>query len=153
MNLSRGRLRYRSIQGLLEIPLLEPGELRFEVLLNGTHGASHVVTVHRQGAAKAHLDRGIGGRKLRPPILNSSADNWNMKSSGKRFRFRWTCSFSLLVGTWYNSAKSRSSKTFWPRIKRMAFSSLGGNQGIVCHLHTPQLQGDGIEHLLTCRWE
>ena len=29
---------------------------------------------------------------------------------------------SLLVGTSYNSAKSRSSNTFWPRIKRIAFS-------------------------------
>ncbi len=53
MNLSRGRLRYRSIQGLLDIPLVEAGELRFEVLLNGAHGASHVVTVHPQGAIEA----------------------------------------------------------------------------------------------------
>ncbi len=53
MNLSKGRLRYRSIQGLLEIPIAEAGELRFEVLLNGAHGASHIVTVHPQGAVDA----------------------------------------------------------------------------------------------------
>ncbi len=53
MNLSKGRLRYRSIQGLLEIPIAEAGKLRFEVLLNGSHGASNVVAVHPQGAIEA----------------------------------------------------------------------------------------------------
>jgi hypothetical protein len=46
MNLARGRLRYRAIQGVLNIPLDQPGKLAFEVQLNGDHSAWHYVTVH-----------------------------------------------------------------------------------------------------------
>jgi hypothetical protein len=49
MNLARGRRRYRAIQGVTQIPLLGPGDLKFEVLLNGQHGATHVVTVQPPG--------------------------------------------------------------------------------------------------------
>jgi hypothetical protein len=49
MNLARGRRRHRAIQGILQIPLTQPGDLRFEVLLNANHQATHVVTVHPPG--------------------------------------------------------------------------------------------------------
>ena len=48
MNLSKGRLRYRSIQGLLEIPIAEAGDLRFEVLLNRAHAPAHMVKFIRK---------------------------------------------------------------------------------------------------------
>ena len=50
-------------------------------------------------------------------FLNSSSVTWNIKSSGKRFRLRFTALFKLLVETWYSSAKSRSSMTFFPLIR------------------------------------
>ncbi len=46
MNLSKGRRRYRTIQGVLSIPLDQPGDLKFQVLLNGEPQATHTVTVH-----------------------------------------------------------------------------------------------------------
>jgi hypothetical protein len=49
MNLSRGRQRFRTIMGVLEIPLDQPGDLTFELLLNGKHAAMHIVTVHPPG--------------------------------------------------------------------------------------------------------
>src|ERR1039457_3167655 len=45
----------------------------------------------------------------------SSLRSWNMKSSGKRSWLRLTASFRRKVGTRYNSARSESSMTFWPR--------------------------------------
>src|ERR1051326_8159451 len=42
----------------------------------------------------------------------SSLVSRNMKSSGKRFLFRETCSLRRLVGTPYNSARSASIITF-----------------------------------------
>jgi hypothetical protein len=39
--------RHRVIQGIQGFPLTEPGLLRFEVLLNGEHAASHEVDVSR----------------------------------------------------------------------------------------------------------
>ncbi len=63
-----------------------------------------------------------------------------MESSGKRPRFRLTCSFNLLVGTSYNSAKSRSNKTFLTTNQENGFfNPLGRYQGIFCHIYTPQL--------------
>ena len=47
---------------------------------------------------------------------NSSFVNWNIKSGGKRLILRFTALFRLPVVTSYNSAKSRSSITRWPRI-------------------------------------
>ena len=49
MNLSRGRLKYRAVVGIGHIPLQAPGELVFEVQLNGTHQAYHNVTIHMVG--------------------------------------------------------------------------------------------------------
>ena len=46
MNLAQGHLRYRAIQMVTEIPVEQPGFLSFEVLLNGHHAASHLVTIH-----------------------------------------------------------------------------------------------------------
>jgi hypothetical protein len=58
MNLSRGRMRYRAALAVGNIPLSRPGELSFEVTLNGTHGATHIVTVHDTQALKASEDLG-----------------------------------------------------------------------------------------------
>lgn len=38
--------RHRLITRMQGLPILGPGELRFEVLLNGEHVASHIVTVN-----------------------------------------------------------------------------------------------------------
>lgn len=38
--------RFRAVQGVLEIPIVQPGDITFEVLLNGEHTASHTVKVH-----------------------------------------------------------------------------------------------------------
>lgn len=46
MNLSSGIHRCRAIQGVLEIPVEAPGEITFEVRLNGEYAASHTVKVH-----------------------------------------------------------------------------------------------------------
>jgi hypothetical protein len=47
MNSRRQRLMFH-LQG---IPSLSPGELAFELLLNGTHKAEHLVTVHSPESA------------------------------------------------------------------------------------------------------
>lgn len=39
--------RHRTVQRLQGLPIQRAGELRFEVLLNGEHKASHVVTVEQ----------------------------------------------------------------------------------------------------------
>ena len=49
MNLAKGRHRYRAIIGVVGIPLGQTGDLMFEILLNGRHGASHRVMVHPPG--------------------------------------------------------------------------------------------------------
>jgi hypothetical protein len=49
MNLSHGRKRHRAMATIVDIPLDNSGELLFQVLLNGTHQASHKVFVHPQG--------------------------------------------------------------------------------------------------------
>jgi hypothetical protein len=49
MNFTKGRRRCRAVQGVLEIPLEGPGNIEFEVMLNGIHEASHTVTVHSVG--------------------------------------------------------------------------------------------------------
>ena len=46
MNFSRGRRRYRAVQTVMNIPLDQPGDLQFEVILNGQHVAIHTVVVH-----------------------------------------------------------------------------------------------------------
>jgi hypothetical protein len=46
MNLATGRIRYRAMESILEIPLEQSGDLKFEVLLNGQHAATHIVTIH-----------------------------------------------------------------------------------------------------------
>jgi len=53
MNLSKGHMRYRAAASVTSIPLLVPGELRFEVKLNGAHGATHIVRIHDTAAVKA----------------------------------------------------------------------------------------------------
>ena len=55
-------------------------------------------------------------------LKHSSIVSWNMKSSGKRSMLRLTCSFSRLVSTPYNSARSRSIITCLPLSVRMRFS-------------------------------
>jgi hypothetical protein len=49
MNLEKSRHRHRAIQGVLEIPIEREGNIEFEVLLNGTHAATHTVRVHPAG--------------------------------------------------------------------------------------------------------
>ena len=49
MNFSKGRSRYRAITSILDIPLDKEGILRFELLLNGKHEATHLVIVHPLG--------------------------------------------------------------------------------------------------------
>jgi hypothetical protein len=56
MNLSQGHMRYRAAVTVNNIPLFVPGELRFEVKLNGTHGATHIVRIHDAAAVKASED-------------------------------------------------------------------------------------------------
>jgi len=51
MNLAKGHNRYRAIFAISGIPLAEPGELLFEVLLNAEPCASHRVFVHPPGSA------------------------------------------------------------------------------------------------------
>ena len=48
MNFRMERPRQRLIQRLQGVPAMEPGHLRFELLLNGRHAADHVVAVHPQ---------------------------------------------------------------------------------------------------------
>jgi hypothetical protein len=49
MNLSRGYKKCRALMGVSQIPLTGPGELTFELQLNGAHQAIHTVTIHDQG--------------------------------------------------------------------------------------------------------
>jgi hypothetical protein len=49
MNFSQGINRCRAVQGVLDIPVPGPGEIRFEVLLNGQHRATHSIKVHPVG--------------------------------------------------------------------------------------------------------
>jgi hypothetical protein len=58
MNLSAGWKRYRATIKVTNIPLPCPGELRFDVELNGVHSASHIVNVHEGGSIQS-------GRELR----------------------------------------------------------------------------------------
>jgi hypothetical protein len=46
MNIDRNQHRVRAIQGVANIPLQRPGNLVFEVLLNGNRCATHTVIVH-----------------------------------------------------------------------------------------------------------
>ncbi len=50
MNLTRGRLRYRAVFAVRNIPLNQPGRLVVEAMMNGEHVASHTVIVHPAGA-------------------------------------------------------------------------------------------------------
>ncbi len=50
MNFSRGPHRCRAVQSIAEIPVNGPGDVQFEVLLNGVHGATHTVKVHPVGS-------------------------------------------------------------------------------------------------------
>src|SRR5262249_44936666 len=52
MNLTKGWKRYRATIKVSGIPLLMPGELRFNVELNGEHSASHIVNVHGRPAMR-----------------------------------------------------------------------------------------------------
>ena len=39
--------RHRVLQRIVNLQVSQPGELKFEVLINGQHAASHVVTIHQ----------------------------------------------------------------------------------------------------------
>lgn len=60
MNFTHGIRRYRTIQGVLDIPIQAPGDIQFEVLLNGIHAATHTVRIHPVGVREAT----IGGKQL-----------------------------------------------------------------------------------------
>jgi hypothetical protein len=49
MNFSPGTRRCRAIHGILDIPIEHPGEITFELQLNGRHQASHTIIVHPVG--------------------------------------------------------------------------------------------------------
>ena len=53
MNLSRGYMRHRAAVTITGIPISRPGELVFEVKLNGAHGATHIVYIHDTPALDA----------------------------------------------------------------------------------------------------
>lgn len=46
MNFTEHGNRIRAIYGVLEIPIEQPGDIEFEVKLNGVHAATHTVIVH-----------------------------------------------------------------------------------------------------------
>jgi hypothetical protein len=46
MNLSSDQHRFRAVQGVLGIPIEQPCDITFEVLLNGNHAATHIIKVH-----------------------------------------------------------------------------------------------------------
>ena len=46
-NFTLTQTRHRLIQALQVLPVTQPGELRFELLLNGVHAAQHIVTVEQ----------------------------------------------------------------------------------------------------------
>jgi hypothetical protein len=47
-NFRLNHARHRIVQRIQGLPIARAGELRFEVLLNGEHKASHVVTVEQE---------------------------------------------------------------------------------------------------------
>lgn len=53
MNFTMNSRRQRLLFHLQGIPPLMPGELAFEILLNGEHKAEHIVTVHPPGDSGA----------------------------------------------------------------------------------------------------
>src|SRR4051812_32567012 len=56
MNLAPGRTRYRAIQSVASIFLEQTGEIICEVLLNGSHAASHHITIHPPREASESSD-------------------------------------------------------------------------------------------------
>jgi hypothetical protein len=46
MNFAEDRSRYRAIQTIRSVPIEAPGQLIFEVFLNGHRAATHHVTIH-----------------------------------------------------------------------------------------------------------
>jgi hypothetical protein len=50
MNFSHEADRCRAVQGVLGISVDGPGEIKFEVRLNGIHAATHTVKIHALGA-------------------------------------------------------------------------------------------------------
>jgi hypothetical protein len=53
LNLSKGQMRHRAALTVTGIPIICPGELLFEVKLNGAHGANHIVYIHDTPALDA----------------------------------------------------------------------------------------------------
>lgn len=47
-NFQMTRKRHRVVNYLLGVPIAQPGELKFEAVLNGEHAAEHVVTVEKR---------------------------------------------------------------------------------------------------------
>lgn len=47
-NLTATSARHRVFTTLIGVPLRGPGDLRFEILLNGVHAAEHVVTLEKE---------------------------------------------------------------------------------------------------------
>lgn len=50
LNFAISRNRSTAFQSVLDIPVEGPGDIEFELLLNGKHQASHVITIHPAGA-------------------------------------------------------------------------------------------------------
>lgn len=67
MNFTHGVHRCRAVQGVLEIPVPGPGDIQFEVLLNGVHGATHTIKVHPLGVREGVED----GQQLPQSAANS----------------------------------------------------------------------------------
>ncbi|HEY2910871.1 MAG TPA: hypothetical protein VGI99_11535 [Gemmataceae bacterium] len=65
-NFDEGRHRYRAICTVAEIPLSQPGELKFEILLNRKHAASHKVLVHPPGMRSYSGQQLLGESPSRP---------------------------------------------------------------------------------------
>jgi hypothetical protein len=55
MNLAPGRMRHRALQALYDVPVDIPGDLRCEVMLNGKHQATHIITIHPAPPQKSGL--------------------------------------------------------------------------------------------------
>jgi hypothetical protein len=60
-NLVVDRRRVRVLHGVGNIPIASPGDLTVEVLLNGQHQATHVVSIARQAADGAEQTFGATG--------------------------------------------------------------------------------------------
>ena len=73
-----------------------------------------------------HLEVTISDLKF----VNFSIANTNIKSSGNRSIFLFTACFKTFVSTPYNSARSRSRITFYPRINRIFLEIC--SMGIIC---------------------